>query len=104
MWPPEFLPRLLILTLRDTALESAFYLLIYFLGLPLGHMEVRRLEVKSKLQLPAYATDKATLDLLCDLCYSLWQHRSLTPLSEATDRILNLLSHNGNSCILNKTL
>ena len=38
-----------------------FFLSFVFLGLHLQHMKVPRLGVKSKLQLPAYATATATL-------------------------------------------
>ena len=56
-----------------------------FLGLPLWHMEVPRLEVKSELQLPAYTTARDTPDSshVCDLQHSSWQHRILNPQSEA---------------------
>ena len=71
-------------------------------------MEVPRLGVKSKLQLPAYATAMATPDpsCICDPRHSLQQCQILNPLSEARDcahilmdisRVLNLLSHSGNS-------
>ena len=80
----------------------------FFLGLHLRHMEVPRLRVESELQLPAYTTATATRDPshTCNLCHSLWQHWIFNPLSEAGDRtcilmdnsrVLNLLSHNGNS-------
>ena len=56
-----------------------FYLFIYlfiycFLELHLQHIEVPRLGVKSKLQLQAYATAVATVDLshIYDLLHSLW--------------------------------
>ena len=61
--------------------------LLYFVFLHFGlhpqHMEVPGLGVESELQKPATAT--ATLDpsCNCDLCYSLWQHRILNPLSKA---------------------
>ena len=65
---------------------------------------------KSKLQLLACTTATAMWDLNClfDLHCSLWQLRILNPQSKAMDRThivmdtsraLNLLSHNGNSCI-----
>ena len=46
-------------------------------------MEVPRLGVESELQLPAYATATAPLDLshICDLHHSLQQCQTLTPLS-----------------------
>ena len=71
-------------------------------------MEVPRLGVKSELQLQAYTTATATLDLshICNLLCSLWQRRwILNPLSEVRDRtcivmaaslVLNQLSHFGN--------
>ena len=48
-------------------------------------LEVPRLEVKSELQLLAYATATAMPDLSClyDLHHSSWQHRILDPLSKA---------------------
>ena len=51
-------------------------------------MEVPQPGVEAELQLPAYTTATATLDLshICDLLGSLWQHRILNPLSEARDR------------------
>ena len=65
-------------------------------------MKIPRLGVESELQLPAYATDMATLDpsCICNLCSSLQQCWILNPLSEARDQtrgVLNLMSHNGNS-------
>ena len=75
-------------------------------------MEVPRLGVKSKLQLPAYtiatATAIATRDPshVCDLRSSSWQLKILNPLSKARDRtrilmdtswVCNLLSHDGNA-------
>ena len=51
-------------------------------------MEVPRLGVKSKLQLPAYTTATATQDPshTCDLHRSSQQHQILNPLSEARDQ------------------
>ena len=45
-------------------------------------MEVPRQGVEMELQLPAYITATAMLDLshICDLCHSLWQHQILNPL------------------------
>ena len=71
-------------------------------------MEVPGLGVESELQLPACATATATPDpgLICDLHCSFWQRQILNPLSEARDgalilmdssRVLNPLSHKGNS-------
>ena len=64
-------------------------------------MEVPSLEVKSELQLPAYATATAMLDLsrVCDLHHKSWQRQILNPLNKASDqtyicmdtsRVLNL--------------
>ena len=72
------------------------------------HLEIPGLGVKSELQLPAYTTATATQDLshVCDVHGSLQQPWILNPLSEAKDqirilmdtsRILNPLSHQGNS-------
>ena len=50
-----------------------FYFIIFcFLGLHPQHMEVPRLEVKTELQLLAYATATAMQDLshICDLHHS----------------------------------
>ena len=74
-------------------------------------MEVPRLGVKSELQLMAYATATATSDLgrICNLCHSLWQCLILNPPSKSrgqthilldTSQVLNLLSHNRNSCLV----
>ena len=56
-------------------------------------MEVPRLGVQLELQLPAYATVTAMLDLsrICDLHHSSWQHQILNPLSEARDHTQNLM-------------
>lgn len=87
-----------------------FFLKFYFLGLHSWQMEVPRLAIKSELQLPAYATATAMLDLscVCDLHHSLWQCWILNSLSEARDPTcilvdtswdLNPLSHNRNSLV-----
>ena len=49
------------------------YLLCFFLGPHLWHVEVPRLGVKAELQLPAYATAPAMQDLsyICDLHHNL---------------------------------
>ena len=69
-------------------------------------MEVPKLGVELELQLSAYPTATLDLNCICDLCCSLWQHWTLNPISKARDqthilmvtsRILNLLSHNGNT-------
>ena len=64
-----------------------------FLGLHPRHMEVPRLGVKLKLQLPAYATATATPDPshLCDLQHSSQQLQILNPLSEAGDQTCVLM-------------
>ena len=56
-------------------------------------MEVPRLRVESELQLPAYTTAIARLDLspVCDLHHSSWQHQIPDPLSEAWDRTCILM-------------
>ena len=60
---------------------------VLFLGPHLQHMEVPRLAVESKLQLPAYTTATATWDLsrVCNLHHSSWQCWILNPLREARD-------------------
>ena len=51
-------------------------------------MEVPRLGIESELQLLAYATTTATLNLshICDLHCSSQQHRIVNRLSEATNQ------------------
>ena len=84
-----------------------FFFLSFFLGLQVHRMEIPRLGVESKLQLPAYATAMETPDpsCVCDLHHSSWQCRILNPLIEARDRtcilmgtswVHNPLSHSGN--------
>ena len=81
-----------------------------FSGCACGRWGVPRLVVESELQLPASTTATAIQDpsCTCDLPHSLWQGRILNPLSKArdrtpilldTNRVLNLLSHSGNSKI-----
>ena len=55
---------------------------LFILGPHLQHVEVRRLGVKSELQLPAYATATATQDRrsVCDLCHSSQQRQFPDPL------------------------
>ena len=90
---------------------------IFFKGLYLWHREVPRLGVKLELPLPTYTTATAMPDPdpshICDLHYSLWQHRVFNPLSKARDhthilmdtsQALNLLSHNGNSQMTDTTI
>ena len=56
-------------------------------------MEVPKLGVQSELQLPAYTTATATPDLnhVCDLHHSSQQRRIPNLLSEARDRMHNLM-------------
>ena len=71
----------------------------FFLQLHLQHTEVPTLGVESELQLLAYATAIATLDLSCN-SWSLthWAKPGAEPSSSRTlCWVLNLLSHNGNS-------
>ena len=58
---------------------------VFFLGLPLRHMEVPKLGVE--VELPAYATATVTPDpsRVCDLHHSSWQHLVLNPLSGDRD-------------------
>ena len=71
-------------------------------------MEVNWLAVELELWPPAYTTATAMPDpsCVCNLHHSSWQRQILNPLSEARDqicilmdtrRVLNLLSHSGNS-------
>ena len=50
-------------------------------------MEVPRLGVESELQLQAYTTATATLDLscICDLCHNSQHHLILNPVIKARD-------------------
>ena len=72
-----------------------FYLFICFcfLGPQLQHMEVSRLGVQLKRQLPAYAIATAILDPshVFDLYHSSWQHQILNPLMEARDWTCSLM-------------
>ena len=88
-----------------------FCFVFAFFGLHLQHMEITRLGVKSKPQLPAYATAMAAPDLnhIWDPGGSLQQCCIHKPLSEARDRtrnlvdtsrVLNPLSHRRNCCAL----
>ena len=65
-----------------------FFCLFVFLGLHPQHMEVPRLEVKSELQLLAYATAIATQDTscVCNLHHSSQQCQILNLQSEARDQ------------------
>ena len=113
---PDFLPggslHLPQLSLLHWNCEDFFFpLLFFFLWPHLQHMEVPRLGVESELQLLACTTATATQDLshICGLSCSLQQCWILNPLSEDkdgtcilmdTNRVLNLLSHNRNSRIV----
>ena len=63
------------------------YVCIGFLGPQVQHMEVPRLRVESKLQLPAYAAATVPLDLssICNLHHSSQQRQISNPLSAARD-------------------
>ena len=52
--------------------NKCYFFFFVFLGPHPWHMEVPRLGVETELQLPAYATATATLDLslICDLHHS----------------------------------
>ena len=67
--------------------KSTFFFFC-FLGPHPRHMEVPRLGVESKLQLPAYTTATAMGDLssVCNLHHSSQQCWILNPLSKARDR------------------
>ena len=68
-----------------------------FLGQHLQHMEILRLGVESELQLPAYTTATATLDLssICELHHNSRQCWVLNPLMEARNRTCILLDISG---------
>ena len=75
-----------------------------FLRLHPWHMEVTRLVIELELQLTAVWDPSC----VCDLSHSSQQRQILSPPSEARDwtcllmdtrRVLNLLSHNGNSSL-----
>ena len=76
------------------------YLVFYFLGLHLGHMEVPRLGIQSDLQLLAYTTATAMPDPshVCDIYHSSQQHQILNPLSNARDRT-HILMDNSWICL-----
>ena len=67
---------------------SCLVLFCFFLGPCLRHMEVFRLGVSSKLQLPAYATATPRQDpnCVCDLHHSSQQCQIPNPPSKARDR------------------
>ena len=60
-------------------------------------MEISRLGVELDLQLPAYTIATTTPDpnCICDLYHSLWQHRTLKPLSKARDLTCILIDTSG---------
>ena len=61
------------------------------------HMEASRLGAESELQLPAYTTATAMLNLscICDLHHSSWLCGILNPLSEARDGTCVLMETSG---------
>ena len=70
-----------------------FFLSIVFLGPHPKHMEIQKLWVKSKRQLPAYTRATAMPDPrhVCKLHHSSQQHQILNPQSEARDRTHNFM-------------
>ena len=70
-----------------------YVFILLFLGLHPGQMEVPRLGVQSELQLLAYVTAIAMLDLSLafDLHHSSRQRWILNPLGEARDRTCNVM-------------
>ena len=72
----------------------------FFRATPMAY-EVPRLGIQSELQLPAYITAIATAmpDLSCSsgIHNPLSEARDLTHILMDTSRVLNPLSHNGNS-------
>ena len=85
-----------------------FFVFFLFMATPVQHMEAPRLGVESELQLQAIATATATPDrsCTCNLPCSVQQCQILNPLSKAPESsrtvcwILNLLSHNRNSLVI----
>jgi len=73
--------------------EAAFCCCCCFLGPHPWHMDVPRLGVESKLQLPAHATATAMQDpsRVCNLHHSSQQCWILNPPSEPRDRTRNLM-------------
>ena len=69
------------------------FFFLFFLGPHSWHVEVLRLGVQSKLQLPAYARATAMPDpsLNCDLHHSSWQRWILNPLREARNWTQSLM-------------
>ena len=72
-----------------------FFIFIFFvfLGPHPWHVEVPRQGVESELQLPAYATATAMLDLsrVCDLHHKSWQRQILNPLNKARNQTCILM-------------
>ena len=68
---------------------------LFYLGLHLWHMDIRRLGVELELHQPtpttAIATATRDLSHICDLHHSSQQHLILNPLSEARDRTCSLV-------------
>ena len=98
----------IVFALRVVLAPILFIYLVFFLQPHLRHIETPKRGVESELQLPAYTTATATPDLshICNVHCSLRQGWILNPLREARDgihilmdasRVLNPLSHNGNS-------
>ena len=72
---------------QRACLAHFFFLSFVFLGLHPWHMVLPRLGIQSELNLLAYATATATLNLshICDLHCSLWKSLILNPLTKARD-------------------
>ena len=94
--------------LREILFFISVNILIFILMLHLWYVEVSRLGVESELHLLAYTTATAMQapSWVCDPHHSSWQCQIPNPLSEARDRtcvlmatgrVLNPLSHSGNS-------
>ena len=71
----------------------AFISFFFFSGPHPWHIEVPMLGAQLELQLPAYATATAMLDLshICNLHHNSWQCQILNPLSEARGQTHNLM-------------
>ena len=76
---------------RKEKTHILFSFFFCFLGPPLRHIEVPRLEVEFELHLPAYTTAMQDLSCVCDLHYSSQQCWILNPLSEARDQTCILM-------------
>ena len=96
--------------LVNEVLTIRIHSFFHFSGPHVWHIKLPRLEVESELQLLAYTTATAMLDLshVCNLHHSSRPHQILNPLSEAMDLTISSwdtswvcysLSHNGNSRI-----